>query len=156
VPAPAVQSAIEAVLAKVEAIGPTIDSGQQFRRVDEKAPLTTRGGKRLFEFDFGAMRDLSNEGAGVQNAGLADRVASVVIAIGYPLARAEKTLETTLAVDSELVLRALGRSANWAGTVVRRVVARTAIDRTDAEATEVSPGIVYLLVSADIFYRDTE
>lgn len=157
--APAISAAIEAVLAKVEAITPTIDQGQKFRRTDETAPFTTRGGKRLFDFDFGALDDLSNLGRGVQNPGLADRTASVALQIAYPLARAEKALETTLAVDAELVLRALGRSANWAGTVVRRVVARAAVDRSDAQIeTEAGPmpGSLYLVVSADITYRDSE
>lgn len=157
--APAISSAIAAVIAKLEAIIPTIDPGQPFRRLGEVAPVTTRGGKRLFDIDFGALRDLSNEGAGVQNQGVADRVGTVSVTIAYPLARSEKALETTLAVDAELVLRALGRSATWAGTVVRRVQARAAVDRSEAEVltdTGPQPGSLYLVVACEITYRDTE
>lgn len=157
--APAISAAIAAVLAKVEAITPTIDPAQAFRRSSETAPPSTRAGKRRFDFDMGALRDLSNEGAGTQAPGIADRLATVAITIAYPLARAEKALETTLAVDAELVLRALGRSASWAGTVVRRAQARAAIDRTDAEVlgdAGPKPGHLYLIVTCDILYRDSE
>jgi hypothetical protein len=158
---PAISSAIDAVVAKLEAITPTIDAAQEFRRRGEKAPPTTRAGKRSFDFGFVGMRDLSNEGApgGVQNPGKADRTASIAITIDYPLARAEKALETTMAVDSELVLRALGRSANWAGTVVQRVVAKTTVNRASSELLiedQVQPGFLRLVVTAEIQYRDSE
>lgn len=156
---PAISSAIDAVVAKVEAIVPTIDPGRPFRRTGETAPATTGAGRRLFDVDFGALRDQSNEGAGVQNVGVADRAATIALAIVYPLGRAEKTLETVLAVDAELVLRALGRSANWAGTVVRRVQARAAVDRSEVEILTdagAQPGYLYLVVTCEVFYRDSE
>jgi hypothetical protein len=161
VSAPAITSAIDAVVARIEAITPTIDAEQTFRRLGEVAPASTRAGKRLFDFDFGALRDLSNEGQGVQNPGLADRLATVEFVIDYPIARAERALETTIAIDAELVLRALGRSANWTGTTVRRVVASTVVDRNDSaevpiEGGGTQPGVLHLVVTAAITYRDAE
>jgi hypothetical protein len=154
--APAVQAALEALLAKVEAIVPTIDPSDRFRRRGERAPASTRAGKRLIDLEAqGHPRDLSNEGAGVQAPGLADRIAAVDLVVEYPLGRAEKQLETTVMVDSELLLRAVGRSANWAGTPVRRVQARSRVDRPDAAAGE-GPGVLKLVVSVEITYRDTE
>jgi hypothetical protein len=157
-PAPAVQAAIEAVLAKVEAIVPTIDPSATFRRRGETAPGTTKAGKRWFDLQAaGHPRDLSNEGAGVQAPGLADRIASVTLLVDYPVGRSEKALEMTMMVDSELLLRALGRSANWAGTPVRRVVARTTIERDILEPTTGQGlNLIRLTVTAEIQYRDTE
>ncbi len=158
---PAIQAAIEAVIAAVEAVIPTIDPSTRFRRKNETAPASTRAGKRLFDFATGGLRDDSNEGraGSVQNVGKADRTASVTLRIEYPLGRSEKALEMTLAVDAELLLRAIGRSAVWTGTPVRRVSARATVDRTETVIlTEAgsTPGQLVLAVAADIQYRDTE
>ncbi len=152
---PAVSAALDAVVAKVEAIAPTIDPAQPFRRRSEITPPSTAVGKRTFDVEFqGHSRDQSNEGpAGVQNVGIADRVASFDLVVDYARANAERALETTMAVDSELVLRALNR-ASWAGTPVHRVVARSRVERP--EAGEGQPGVFSLVVSADVHYRDTE
>jgi hypothetical protein len=156
--APAVKAALEAVIAKIEAIAPIVDAGTPFRRQDERAPSSTRQRRRLFDLQAGGHpRDLSNEGAGVQNPGLADRIAAVTFLIEYALGRNERELEMLLMQDSELVLRAIGRSANWAGTPVRRVVAKTSIDRSSAEPMPgEGAGFLTLVVEAEITYRDTE
>jgi hypothetical protein len=156
--APAISAALDALVATVEAIAPTIDAATPFRRRAETSPGTTRGGKRWVNLEFdGHPRDLSNEGAGVQSPGLADRSASVRLLIDYPLARNERALETTMAVDSELLLRALGRSASWTGTPVRRVVARTTVDRSAAVPFDrQGTGKLVLVVTADVQYRDVE
>lgn len=153
---PKVLEALDAIVAKVEAIVPTIDPAARFRRSSEKTPPTTKAGKRLFDVDFqGHPRDLSNEGQGVQNPGIADRIATFTISIDYPLARNEKALEATTAVDSELVLRALGRSANWNGTPVQIVRATSAM-RTDQAEDGMGAGFRVLVVTADVQYRDRE
>jgi hypothetical protein len=156
--APAISDALDALVAKVEAIVPTLDPATRFRRRAETSPGTTRGGKRWVNLEFdGHPRDLSNEGAGVQSPGIADRSASVRLLIDYPLVRNEKTLETAMAVDSELLLRALGRSASWAGTPIRRVVARTTVDRSAAVPFDgQGTGKLVLAVTADVQYRDVE
>jgi hypothetical protein len=156
--APAVQAALETVLASIEAITPTIDADQLFtRKRVERTAATTRAPKRRFDVDFGSMRDLSNEGEGVQSPGLADRSATFTIRIDYAAARSERALETTMAVDAELVLRALGRSANWAGTPVRRVVAQTAVERSEVVPVPgAGTATLALVVTAEITYRDAE
>lgn len=156
--APAIQAALEAVLARVEAITPTIDPAVRFRRKGETAPASARAPRRLIDLQAeGHPRDLSNEGAGTQAPGLADRIASVRLVIEYPAARAERALETTMMVDSELVLRALGRSASWAGTPVQRVVATTSVER-DGVLPVAGQGtqVFRLVVAAEIQYRDVE
>lgn len=154
--APAITAAVNAVVAKVEAITPTIDTAQLFRRGSEKAPTTTRAGKRLFDVEAAGLRDESNDGRGVQVPGVADRIATVVFVVTYPVARSERALETTLLEDMELLLRAVTRSASWAGTPVRRVAARAAVNRTFAEPVEQQPGELQILLTAEIHYRDTE
>lgn len=155
--APAISGVIDALIEKVEAITPTIDEGRRFRRSDERAPPTTRNGKRLFDVEFeGHPRDLSNEAAGRQTVGQAERIARLSVDVGYPVGRSEKDLETTIAVDSELLLRALGRSANWAGTSIQRAVARTTVDRSEIEAVEDAPGLIHLRVAVDVQYVDVE
>src|SRR6266496_3536072 len=149
---PAIQAAIEAVLATVEAIVPTIEPATTFRRKSEKVNATTRAPKRLFDLQArGHPRDLSNEGSGVQNPGVADRIAAVDLVVEYSAARVERALEMTMMVDSELVLRALGRSANWAGTPVRRVRATTSIER-DLQLPIPGQGtaVLKLVVTAEI------
>lgn len=155
---PAVQAAVEAVIAKVEAIVPTIDPASSFRRRSEKAPPSTRAGKRWFDLQAsGIPRDLSNEGSGPQRPGVADRVARLELLIDYPVARAERTLEMTMLVDSELLLRAVGRSANWAGTPVHRVVASTSVQRDQVEPiTGQGSGVLRLALTCEITYRDVE
>lgn len=156
--APAVQAALEAVVARIEAITPTIDATTAFaRKTIERVPSSTRARKRLFDVDFEGVRDLSNEGSGVQAPALADRVATFTVRIDYAAARAERALELTMAVDAELVLRALGRSAGWAGTPVRRVVARASVERDQVEpAPGMGTGVLKLAVTADVTYRDAE
>jgi len=151
VTAPAISGVIDAIIDRAEAVVPTIDPAQKFRRSDERAPFTTRGGKRIFDVNFeGHPRDLSNEGAGRQTVGQADRLARLT------LDNAEKALETTIAVDSELLLRALARSANWAGTSITRATARSAVDRSESEAVDAAPGVLHLMVTIDVQYVDLE
>lgn len=153
---PQVEEALDALIAKLEAIVPTVDPACRFRRREESAPPTTKAPKRLFDVDFeGHIRDLSNEGNGAQNPGVADRVARFTVEIDYPLARAEKALELTTAVDSELVLRALTRSANWNGTPVQ-IVRATSTMRTDQAEDGMGAGFRVLVVTADVQYRDIE
>lgn len=148
--APAITDAITAVVSRVEAITPTIEPAARFRRVSETVPSTTRT-RRGFDVEFqGHPRDLSNEGQGTQTQGLADRIARIDLVVEYPIARSEAALETTLAVDSELLLRALGRSAVWTSTPVRRCQVRTTVDRTAIEES----GVLLLVVSVDVQYRD--
>lgn len=154
--APAITAAIDAVVSRVEAIAPTIDPSSPFRRYSEKAPFTTKI-RRLFDVGFlGHARDLSNEGQGVQTAGLSDRTARFLLEIGYPVGNAERALETTLAVDSELILRALGRSAVWTGTPVRRCTITTDVDRSEARGEPAAPGVIRLVATVNVTYRDTE
>lgn len=150
--APAIKAAIDAVLAKVEAITPTIEPGRPFRRKSETAPPTTRAAKRLFDFDF---RGLDNVPGATQNPDLTDRQASIALRIDYPVGNSEKALETTLAVDSELVLRALGKSANWSGTPIRRVAARAEVERVPPPDGQ-GAATFSIVVNADVFYRDSE
>lgn len=153
---PAITSAIDTVVAKVEAIVPTIDPAARFARYSEKAPFTTKV-RRLFDVDFlGHTRDLSNEGQGVQTAGLSDRTARIDLVVGYPIGNDERALETRMAVDSELILRALGRSASWGTTPVRRCTVTTAVDRSEAEGTGEQPGTMRLVATVNVTYRDTE
>lgn len=156
---PAIIKAIEAIVAKVEAIEPTIEPTARFVRRGERAPPTTKN-RRTFDVGFiGHLRDLSNEGLGVQTHGLADRIAQLAVAITYPVARDEAALETRLAVDSELVLRALHRSAVWTGTPVRRCAARTATDRSKQDAAAAGSqgaATIDLVVTVDVQYRDSE
>ena len=155
--APAISGVIDAIIDRAEAVVPTIDPAQKFRRSDERAPFTTRGGKRIFDVNFeGHPRDLSNEGAGRQTVGQADRLARLTLDIEYPIGNAEKALETTIAVDSELLLRALARSANWAGTSITRATARSAVDRSESEAVDAAPGVLHLMVTIDVQYVDLE
>lgn len=150
--APAIAEAIDAIVERVEAIDPTISPESPFWRRSEKTPATTKT-RRGFDVDFqGHPRDLSNEGLGVQTHGLADRIARLDLVVEYPIARAERALETTLAVDSELLLRALGRSAVWTSTPVRRCQARTTVDRSGIE----EGGVLLLVVTVDVQYRDSE
>lgn len=154
--APAITEAIDAVVAAVEAIEPTIEPASRFRRFNEKAPFTTKM-RRLFDVDFmGHPRDLSNEGQGVQTVGLSDRVARFELWLGYPVANAERALETTMAVDSELVMRALGRSAVWTGTPVRRCTITTTVNRDEQLGDQGEPGVLYLVATVNVQYRDTE
>jgi hypothetical protein len=155
--APAITAVLASLVAKVEAISPVVDPTQKFRRVSERAPATTQT-KRLFDVEFrGHPRDPSNEGRGVQTVGLSDRVAALDLVITYGIGNNEKALETTIAVDSELVLRALGRSANWAGTAIQRAQARSSVDRTlSSPETGEGTGLLQLVVSVDVQYRDQE
>ena len=154
--APAITDAIAAVVARVEAIAPTVEPAARFRRFGEAAPPSTRT-KRGFDVEFmGHTRDISNEGQGIQTHGQADRVARLDLVVEYPAGRQEKALETTLAVDSELLLRALGRSAVWTSTPVRRCTARTTVDRQGAEGEDGLPGVILLVVTVDVQYRDIE
>lgn len=154
--APAITAAIAAVVARVEAIVPTVEAASRFRRFGEVTPPTTRT-RRGFNVEFqGHPRDLSNEGAGVQTQGQADRVARIDLLIEYPVGRKERELEGTLAIDSELLLRALGRSAVWTTTPVRRCTPRTSIDRTAEEGDDGTPGVILLVVTVDVQYRDLE
>lgn len=154
--APAITDAIDAVVARVEAITPTIDVAAAFRRIRETAPPTTKT-RRLFDVEFkGHPRDLSNEGQGTQTTGLADRVARLELWISYPVARSERALETTLAVDSELLMRALGRSATWSATPVRRCTITTADDRSAAVGEQGEPGVIFLVATVNVQYRDVE
>ncbi len=153
---PAITEAIAAVVARAEAIVPTIEPAARFRRFGETTPPTTRT-KRGFDVEFqGHTRDLSNEGQGVQTHGQADRLARLDLVVEYPLGRQERALETTLAVDSELLLRALGRSAVWTGTPVRRCVARSSVDREAEQGGDGTPGVILLVVTVDVQYRDIE
>jgi hypothetical protein len=156
---PAIQAALEAVLAAVAATDPTIDTVQRFTRKNDTAPAATRAGKRLFDFRFNALSDESNAGRGVQTVGKADRIATIAIRIDYPVGRAQKALETVLALDAEQLLRMLHRSSTWVNTPVRRVVAGASMDRSrESVITEdgETPGVLVLVITAAIQYRDSE
>lgn len=154
---PAIQSVIEAVISAVEGISPTIDPGTRFRRKGETAPASTRAPKRLINVEFqGHPEDSSNEGRGTQAPGLADRIVRLDLRVEYPVARSERALELAMAVDSELVLRALARSSAWVGTPVRRVVATTTVEREIELVQGQGTSVLTLVVAATVQYRDTE
>lgn len=147
---PAVQAAIEAVLAKLEAIVPTIDPGSTFRRQSENSPSSTKAGKRLFDVDF--------EGIGrEQPFGRDTRVATVQIKIDYPVGRAERALEAVLAQDSEDIVRSLMALGAWSKSPVIKVQASTSVDRAASEPQSgQGRGVFRLIVAIEITYHDPQ
>ena len=155
--APAITQVLDAIVKKVEAIDPSIDPGSRFKRSSETVPPTTRN-RRTFNLDFmGQPQDLSAAGSGTQTVGQADVVAEFQLRIAYPIARNERNLETLLAADSELVRRALSRSANWTGTTVRTMRSfRSSVDWSERTTPAGQPGTVRLVVKATFLYRELE
>lgn len=157
--APAVETVLDAFVSRVEAIVPTLRTNTRFRRSPENAEASeapTRSGLRQFDVDVLGGGDDSNEGRGVQNVGSADRTVSLLLSISYPApGRAERALEKVIASDAELVLRAVGRSANWVSSPsapVRRAVCRWTVNRSALQ----SGAEIILEVTVDVQYRDTE
>lgn len=155
--APAITQVLDAIVAKVEAIVPSIDPDVTFRRSSETVPATTKA-RRWFDLAFsGQPSDESALGRGVQSPGLADVVSAWNIRVEYPLSRNRKDLDTRLAADSELIRRALSRSANWARTPIKAIRSfRSVVAWPAQETPETNPELVYLVVDVSFLYRENE
>lgn len=157
--APAIEQVVDALVARISAIAPSLRPTTKFRRSQETAEAQqepSRSSFRQFDVDVQRGADDSNEGRGVQNVGLADRTATFLVSVSYPsVGRAERGLEKVIASDAELLLRAVGRAANWvlAPTApVHRAICRWTVNRSYLEAD----GALVLEVTIDVQYRDTE
>jgi hypothetical protein len=150
--APAIEQVIAALVSRLEAVVPSLHAAKRFRRSDESLSideLPGKAGMRWFNLDVASGQDDSQEADGVQNVGLADRRARFQIRVLYPLGRQESSLELVLASDAEWGMRALARSASWAGTPIQRATCRWSIDRTKPER-------VLLVLALEVQYRDAE
>jgi hypothetical protein len=145
--ASALQPALVALVAKLEAITPQDEPTLLFRRKGkEKTAATTRAPRRLFDLEFdGLTGSAPFRGC---------RVATVRVLIDYPVGRAERELEAVLALDSEDLVRALTAADAWDGDPVLRVAASTTVDRTKAAAAPAGTGLLQLVLSAEITYPD--
>jgi len=144
---PAIEQVMDELVKKLAAIVPTVDPATRFRRSSETTEADAARRRRSFDIEFRGTRDLSSDGEGVLNVGVADHETRLAIEIGYPfVGGGERALERQLASDTAHLLRALNRGA-WAGTTVRR--AKASITVGDDEAAKL------LLVDLVVLYRDT-
>jgi hypothetical protein len=147
-------SIVDYLVAHMEGLVPSITSATPFRystdlRIEELPEKTCF---RRFALDGIDGYDISQEqdGGGVQNVGMADRLARFALTVAYPVGKRAKDLERLIASDAELALRGLARSANWNGTPILRTIARWSIERNRA------PGRWFLVVNLTVQYRDQE
>jgi hypothetical protein len=150
--APVIEQVVAALVARLEAVVPSLQPRARFKRSDETLTSTeapARGSMRRFNVDAVSGQDDSQEGNGVQNPGVADRRARFTIRVSYPLAQQEQGLELVLPSDGEWAMRALARSANWAGTPVQRTTCRWSVDRGNPEK-------LFLVLALEVQYRDQE
>ena len=150
--APAIEKVIAALVARLEAAVPSLQPKTRFKRSEESLSLDelpARAGMRWFNLDVQGGQDDSQEGNGVQNAGVADRRARFRIRLLYPLARQERTLEDIAASDAEWAMRALARSASWAGTPIQRATCRWSVDRSRSDR-------LFVDLALEVQYRDQE
>jgi hypothetical protein len=150
--APAIEQVIVALVERLEAVQPSLRTNVPFRRSseilsDSETPATAC--TRRFNVDVLSGQDDSQEGAGVQNAGVADRRVQVAVRVAYERGRKEKALEDLIASDAEWAMRALARSADWSGSPVQRATCRWNVDRSDTQK-------LFLVLNLEVRYRDTE
>jgi hypothetical protein len=150
--APAIEQVVTALVTRLQAIAPSQKPGVKFRRATEVLATGETPGTALFrqfDVDYQGGQDDSQEGHGVQSPGVADRRARFQISVYYPRARAEKKFEDVMASDSEWAMRALARSASWAGTPIQRTTCRATVDRSRKDK-------LLLVLALEVQYRDTE
>jgi hypothetical protein len=146
---PALQAAIDTLLAKLEAITPTTDPETPFKRAGiEGQKASTRQARRIYDPDF--------EGhASERPLGRWSRVARISVRIEYPLGRNERELEAVLAQDSEDIVRALTEDGAWPNQKIVRVVPSTTVNREEVEPVPgEGAGTLALVVAAEITYPD--
>lgn len=152
--APAIEQVINALVARLENLVPSLRPTDRFRRSTEVISVETtpiRAALRAFNLDVLDGQDDSQEGRGGQlDVASSDHTARVRITCAYGKGKNERDLEVLVPSDGDIILRGLARAANWMGTPVLRSTGRWAIDRQAAADR-------WLLVATfTVQYRDQE